>query len=703
MNLSSPEVAAARRVRAHAADEEARYRAAAELDAADAEDRHVLLALLGDASWRVRLAATERLAAAADVAPLLSPLVGLLTAGETIGARDAAANALARLGPRALDPLISTLHAADPDHRLAAAGVLGDIGDRRAVAALADALADADANVRSTAAEALGRIGAPAAMPALVAALEAEDATLRLAALGALAALRACPPVDGLAPLLEDRALRRPVYRLLGASDDPAALLVLARGVSERTRGAREAALAGIGQQRARRPREELGPVEVEARAAAERDPGVADACAASLGSEEPFVVVGAITVLGWIAAPRHVAALLRLAEDDRLRPLVDDAIARLAPGRELKAAIAEAIQEQGPFGRSSALAALARMGSPAALESVIRDASDPDALVQGEAISALGRLGEARAVAPLAGLLGDDSPGTSSRAANALVEIGRVSPAAHRAALAAVRDRAGASPSAALYRVLGALGGAEDVPRIAAGLRSDAVVRRVAAAGAVAALAERGLARGCHVPELIAALTDPAWPVRAAAARAFVALATANAAARDGDPRSGEHPVCAEALAALRATLHDPEPTVRAGAAEALGATRRADEAPALAALLEAPDAPPVIVVAALHALAVIGSPPLDVVTRAAAHADPEVVKEAVAVAAGLPGPAAARLLLEAAASPRWDVRRAAAAAMAARGDPALAGEAARRAADDPDPLVARAFADAAAALAPR
>ncbi|HET9552538.1 MAG TPA: HEAT repeat domain-containing protein, partial [Anaeromyxobacteraceae bacterium] len=79
------------------------------------------------------------------------------------------------------------------------------------------------------------------------------------------------------------------------------------------------------------------------------------------------------------------------------------------------------------------------------------------------------------------------------------------------------------------------------------------------------------------------------------------------------------------------------------------------------------------------------------------------EVVKQAVAAAARLPGPDGVRLLRQAAASPRWDVRHAAARGMAERRDPALREEAARLARSDPDTLVARAFAEAATLLAGR
>jgi HEAT repeat protein len=706
MTAERPEVEA-RRARVRAADEEARYRAAADLDGAAPGDRALLLELLADPSWRVRSGAVERLGGLADPRPFLPALVAALGAGPTVGARDAAASALARIGLAAVPALVEQLGGADPDLRQAAAGVLGAVGDRRAAAALAARLADPDVNVRAAAAEALGKIGGPEAAGTLVAAIDTDDPTLRLAAVEALAALRICPPARRVEALLADRALRRPAYRALGACDEPEAAALLARGLAETARGAREAALAGIGAQRARRPAVELAPLAAVVRAAAERDTGVADACAAAVRAEEPSVAVGAVTVLGWIGGPRHVDALLRVAEDDRLRPLVEDALEAIPESRELRAALAEALGGQGALGRITALAVLARLGSPAALESVVREASDPDAHVQAEAIAALGRLGDARAVSPLAGLLGDDSPGVSNMAANALVRIGQRSREGTSLVLTAARDRAGASPSAALYRVLGALGVVADVPLLLGGLRSAAAVQRIAAAGAIAALARRRVLRCGPIPDLLAALVDPAWAVRAAAARAFVQLARTGraagraepCAARAADP-AGEPPRCEETLGALHAAVADPEPAVRASALEAIGACGRTELAPFIAALAGDGASPPVVAVSALHALLELGPPPADALARAARHVDPEVVKEAVVAAARLPGPDGERLVREATRSARWDVRRAAARAMLERGDPRLADDASRLAADEADPLVARAFAEAAEAL---
>jgi HEAT repeat protein len=689
--------APARRARAVHPDEETRYRTVAELDPADPADRALLVERLGDPSWRVRSGAAEALSRAADAA-VLDDLLRVLGAGPGVGAREAAAAALAQLGVHAVPALVERLAAEDPDLRQAAASVLAAIADRRSVPPLAARLADPDPNVRAAAADALGKIGGAEAVAALGAAVESDDATLRLSAVEALGLLHAPLPVERIEALLADRPLRRALYRMLGASDDVRALGVVARGVADASRPGREAALGALGHQRARRDPGDLAAALAELRDRAERDPALLDAWAAALASEEPLVAVGALTALAAAGAARHAGRIVRLAEDERYRALVEDALERLPRAAEVRAALADALPGLGQLARITALAALARLGSPAALESVVREASDRDSYVQADAIAALGRLRDGRAISPLAGLLGDDDGRAAALAASALVHIGRSDPAERDAVLAAVRHRAEASPSAAMYRVVGALGSAQDAGRVLAGLRAGGAPERAAAATACRALAQRGLLGGGAVPEIVAALSDAAAAVRASAARALAEAARA----RPGAPAPEPAP-WASAARALVAALRDPEPSVQAAAAEALGARGDPEHAPAVAALVGAPDPAPPAILAALHALVAMGRLSPAAIGGAVRHSDPEVVKEAVLCAARIAGAEGERVLRDAAASPRWDVRRAAARAMAERGDPALRPEAERRAATDPDPLVARAFADAARALGER
>jgi len=678
--------------RSRPADEEVRYRAVAALDPAAPGAAALLLGRLADDSWRVRAAAVDRLA---EVDPALSvpPLVRALVSVHGIGARDAASGALVRIGAAAVPALIGALGDADADLRQAAVHALGLVGDRRAAAPLAGRLEDADLNVRAAAAEALARVGGPEASAALRELLGSGETALRLAAVEGLAALGVWPEGLDVRALLQDPALRRPALRLLGACDDPGCADPVAAGLLERSRSAREAALAAVGRQRARRGLAGLAPLAAAVRGRLAGMPATVDACAEALVAEEPWVAMGALTVLGWVGAARHARVALRLAGDERYRSLVEELLASLPQDAELRTTVAEALPELGPVGRVTGLAALARLGSPASLESLVREASDPESYVQADAVAALGRIADARVVAPLAGLLGDEQPAVAGVAAAALVELGRAGGEAGASALATLRARAGSRPSAALYRALGAIGSGEDVPALAAGLAAAAPGRRASAAGAAGALAARGVpAAAGTAPALVEALGDVAWAVRAAAAKALEELG--RAAALRGAPGP------AGAAARLAAALVDEEPAVRAAAAEALGACGGAEHVPALSRLAEDGAAPAPVAVAALRALVALGATTPEGLARAAGHPDPEVLKAAVTAAAASPGGVAEAVIAGAAGSARWDVRRAAAVALGARGDRALLGLARRLAAEDPDPLVARAFGEAAALL---
>ncbi len=686
--------------RARLPDEETRYQAVLQLDGAVTEELTELLDRLSDSSWRVRSAAVERLAALAEPGAALPRLIDLLDGAETIAGRAAAEAALAGLGAAALPALLVRLASSSGERRLSAIAAVGAIGSRRAVPALVACLAEPDPALRAAAAEALGKLGGPEAVGALLAALDSDDVTLRATALDALGVLQVSPPVTRVAVLMAEPGLRPGAYRALAASDEPAALELLGGGLSERGRSARLAALASIGSQRARRPREALAPIAAGVRRVATGEPGVAEGCVAELDSREPQVAEGALLVLSWIGELTHAPAVARKATDDRLRPLVEQALEALPSGAGLVEALGRILPSLTPVARVATFVALARAGEASALQALLEGAADPDPLVQAETIEALGRLGHPAGAPVLGGLLHHGSRSVAGLAAEALVRIGSGSGDARRAVLLECRARAAAGGSAALYRVLGGCGEAEDLRLVRLGLSDGAAERRVAAAAAVAALGQRGLLRGEHVPELIAALSDPAWPVRVAAARAFTDLAEANFGARGGDPEAGEHPLCSLAMGGLRTALDDPEATVRAAAVEALGACGRSEHQPAIAALVRDGSTPAQVVVAALRALAGLGLPEHGLLRWALAHPDPEVTKAVVAAAVQVPGEEGRELLRAALSNQRWDVRLAAAHAIAERGDAALRDEAERAATAEPDPLVARALADAALAL---
>jgi HEAT repeat protein len=679
------------------ADEETRYRAVPLLDPAVSAEREAIVARLGDASWRVRAAAVDRLAGATDPAPALPALFDRLVGPGGIGEREATALALARIGAPAIAGLEERLQSTDDELRQAAVNVLGAIGSRRAVPALAARLADRDPNVRAAAADALGRTGGAEAVAALIAAVDSDDEVLRTAALPALAALRAAPSVEQLRRLLNARSTRRAAFRLLGFSEDRAALELLAHGLVDPARSVRGAALAALGALRARHTLEELEPVARSLREAAAGLPGAADPLEEGLTSEEPFVPVGAATALGWIGGARQAAALARLAEDDRYRPLVEETLEHLPQSVQVQAALFDLLPSLTPLALITVVAALARAGNAAAFRLLEARLQDPEPQVRAEAIGALSRLAEPRAIPAISAALADEDPTVSVLAASAIVRLAQRDERRRAVALEECRRRLERSPTPSVLRALGAIGDGDDLPRLRGLLAFGDEPLRVAAAAAVAALGVRRVVRAIDVPELARALGDPAWAVRAAAARALAELGRATA---DG----GEAPaVGGEAVEALKGALRDPEPSVQASAAEALGASGRPECATALEELVVGVAVAPVVVLAALHGLERLGAAGEAVVARALRHGDPEVAKEAVAIAGRLPGDAGGALLREAARSDHWDVRHALARAIAERGDASLASFARELAATEPDPLVARALQAAAEGLSGR
>jgi HEAT repeat protein len=662
------------------AGEEQRYRALQRLDPLAPGTLPLLLAALDDPSWRVQAAAAERLAEVPDPGPALPALLGALAPGTPPGRASASAAALLRLGALALPALVETLASDAAPTRTVAAEILGELGDRRAVAPLAARLLDPDENVRAAAVEALGKLGGPEAAGALRRALLQDDATLRRGALDGLARLHSAPELSRLRAVAAERALRRPALRLAGFSSDPDAADLLLDGLADASRAVREAAMAGLGQQRFRR-----GPALARAadgvRAAAARDPHVLRLALSSLASEDAQLKAGAITIVQWAGGPEDAPALARAAEDERVRAIASEAIEALGPG--IAAALSPALPALPPGARSAVLAALARLREPTVLGLLCEDAASPDDAIRAAALDGLAALGDPRAILPLATLLDHRDPVIAAGAVTALERLAAMGDAMRVATLFACRARRLAAPRC---RLLGRVGGPDDAATLRQAVVEADAETRVAAAGALAAIAGRGLLRG-RCPELLDAIDDLAPPVRAAAADALGAIVTPSAP-------------WPEATRALAVALRDEDAEVRAAAATALGRMGAVEYAGALADLAADPAAAPDAVAAAIRALAAVGRADGAVLERAARHPDPEVVKEAVAAAAALADEAGAALLVAAGAHARWDVRRAAALAIRARGDRSMLDDVRRLAAGEADPLVAEALAEAARAL---
>ncbi len=205
----------------------------------------LLIEVMGDDSWQVRKEAVASALSFSDTALLAQKLVDAMSEPDNIGRRNAVIDAVMRLGPVCIDPLLFALKQ-KPEYRKVLVDVLGTYGDTRVIPALGEALLDEDANVRAAAMEQLASFSSEEVVPALRAALRSPDMLVALAALDGLNRQHMVLPIAEVLPLKDAVALRPAMMAALGYSKDRAAVPVLIEGLLDRARGAREAALVAL-------------------------------------------------------------------------------------------------------------------------------------------------------------------------------------------------------------------------------------------------------------------------------------------------------------------------------------------------------------------------------------------------------------------------------------------------------------------------
>jgi HEAT repeat protein len=142
-----------------------------------------LLELLGDRSRDVRAAATRSLGKL-GAQPSVQPILRLMASGEV--PISTGSLALLEIGPLALPGLLELVEAGSEDERLAALGLVIELGDASHARILMARLADDSAEVRARAAQGLGRLGAADATAELRRALADPAPSVRAAVCSAL-------------------------------------------------------------------------------------------------------------------------------------------------------------------------------------------------------------------------------------------------------------------------------------------------------------------------------------------------------------------------------------------------------------------------------------------------------------------------------------------------------------------------------------
>jgi HEAT repeat protein len=614
-----------------AKQEEARYRALQAVDPRAPGALETLTTGLHDESWRVRHAAAEGLRRVPDAERVTSSLISILGERGETGARNAAAEALAGMGPVATEPLVRLLEHDDPDQRKLAADILGQRGQPEVEAALLRALSDEDLNVRVAAAEALGRMGGDAAARALEPLLDTPTPLLRLAALEGLASLKHAPVLARVMPLVEDPGLRRSALRLLGLYPPGVSTERICQALASPVRSVREAALVALGTQATGLGPYERGELDAVARSVLGRIPGVTDRVAQALDGDDVQVRAGALVAAGALSDASLAVAVAEVAREDRLLREVLFTLGQLGPeGRKVL------------LGSMGTLSLPARTVAAEALVLLVDSTSVPELLaflewaeddLRSVVVRALGRTRSPEAVSPLVDLLAD--PSLAGVASRALELLTGVHPLVAVAALeAAVEQRT--TPAA--VAVLGRVGGARVLPLLRRLSRDEEAPWRAAAVEAAArADGEAGqeLARG--------ALADESVLVRTAAVRSL-------------GQQGGK-----DVANFLGLALKDEDRGVRVAAVEAVGVAGAKERAPDLEALVRHGDG--ALAMLAVRALAKLGMVGTGMLWDALSHPDPEVVKAALTALATADASAdGAALAVSLLGHPRWDVRVAAA-----------------------------------------
>lgn len=635
-----------------------------------------LAALLGDDDWRVRKQAAETASERLASAAVLELLVGGVLSADDVGLRNACVEAFARAPREDAARVASVLGEAlargsHTTRKFVAAALVG--GGEGALEPLARLVRDEDVMTASCAVEALAALARRGVEGRAVAALLLEtlrrsEPVLRLAALDGLAAIGASVEASVLAPLLEDPISRPSALRLLarasagterGGPDEVTALLL---ATLPHPRSTVEAALALAQRSDPERPPERRAFVAAASRAALVATARALDPAAiaelARAIAERPLPDARALARLALEAEElRLLAAIVSLGARAELDPACREALVALGVrvvGPLLEIARATALEDvraaSWALEVATDLCALAHQGSGFETELL---AVARQLLAQGEevgaraAAGALGRYGDpddARALAIRVGAYGTAFEADAAQAVEAIAS--RASVEARRAMPERIGRRLSSSGMTALPDLRAVLA-SEDPELRAQGLEDVAIV-------------------STDDLELAAlALTDEDERVELAALRALTRV---------------RGPALTDAaIAAVTISTRSELPTVRAQALQTLsqlGAFESPLQLDRLLAALE--DTSPRVVIAALRALGSVRrhEPRLEAaLARTVAHADAEVVKEALLV---VPDASVLRLAGGALEHEHWSVRARAAEVLGRAS--VLASEAERR-----------------------
>jgi HEAT repeat protein len=388
-------------------DEETRRSALQNLKGRSLQETcELLFAAMGDESWRVRKEAVDVFVAADPDEGAIEALLELLRNQDNAGLRNSAAEAVAKLGPRAATPLNRLTGDKDEAVRKFVIDVMGLIACPEFVPALLASLHDPDVNVASAAAEHLGNFGDTRFIPDLINAIVENDSVLfRFSALAALGKLSSHVPVpDEIIRLADQDILRKGVYDCLGSIGDESVEPILLQGFLSRQRSSRSAAVIAwyrIFSRSSATARTELENT-LRGMPADDVVPMLID-----LFDLRETVLAEAVTVLlGIIGDMRGAETLLAAFASERLSGIALASLKRL--GSRAMNALIGLFPQASETARYAICTVVGEMAQRSGGDMIREALHDPSSLVRRAGIAAAGRLGLTDSIPAIAALLDD-------------------------------------------------------------------------------------------------------------------------------------------------------------------------------------------------------------------------------------------------------------------------------------------------------
>jgi HEAT repeat protein len=605
-----------------------------------------LLEALGDPDWRVRKEAVRIISAQAVRLDMLSSLVTAISQGDNVGLRNAALEVLIALGSDAAQVLLEVLPTAAEGSRRFIIEALVCGGDRRVVPTLIEAVAGADPIIASTALDALATIGGAQAEEAIRRALRSTDPFHRIAAIDGLNRLGAEVTWRELAPLLEDRLVRRVALVALGRCRQSEAVAPLIKALSDKSNHVISAAATALAKlydgrlEVAQEVRAQARLLLPSVRAALGRllDSGATDVREAASVilclAQAQEALPGVVTLAAYDMLPTSALEALIQWGTPAVTALLDifdrhEATTRiLAPALELACIVANRSTIVDPTLKDRIRATLRQANN----------STDPDVVLSAtRCMEQWAEGSDAPSLVELAQIAPEEIAQT---AGHALMALARRSPEHLKDIIQRIPLEGPACPQ--LLAVVAEVGGERAFEALNSSLSSgDPAIREAAVTG----LARLG---GSRVAEVVAfSLADESAQVQSAAALALGRL-------RDESGR----PVGTDALIAA---IDNDTPGVQVTVAHALGETGDPQAIDALRRI--ARSRTPGVTVTAIEGLRRLGDCRLEeLLIDSLEHEDEEAVKQALLALCEKPDEKTREHLSRALEHEAWDVRRLAA-----------------------------------------